>query len=154
MFQGRIAMSSFLKAIALFLIIAPSAMVAAAPSEECAQYVKNARDLAGKIAWDASSFWAHRQKFLEITITRANGVRGDAQERLAGDEKNAVAEMGRVKERLPQALAEFQAALETIRSRECLPAAQLRAMEEESTDVVRNVKFDQLPQMKGQARTP
>jgi hypothetical protein len=132
-------MRSITKAAALFLMMAPASMAYAGPAG-CALAVQNARGLASNIAGGAGTYWDHHRKYVDYSYGKSHRVAG--AKKLADDEKSNA---NLLKGAMPKTLASFQAAIQTARAQKCLPEADLRALEEKSIDMARNVNFNQFP---------
>ncbi len=120
------------------LLIAASAKAAPAPS--CDQALQNARSLAAKITADANAYFGHRKNFIDFVFGPLRNARNARQlaenERLNADP---------LRQNMPNNLANFQAALETLRAQNCLPEAALRDIEEPATKWGRRTVLGQFP---------
>jgi hypothetical protein len=140
-------MSQTIKAVALSPIFAAATIIfaattttSAAPLVDCSQAVQNARNLAANIAVSANTYWAHRRNFVDFKFGRS---RINTNAKALADAE--VSQAGQWKALVPNQLANFRAALTTVRSQNCLSAAELLAIEETATTQARNVNFDQFP---------
>jgi hypothetical protein len=128
------------KVFALFLIIAPPGMANAAPAVGCPQLVQSANSLAANIASAATNYWAHRQNFVNYTFGNLR-LLANAKALAAAEKALAV----QLQAPIPNTLANFQAAIATAQSQNCLSAAALHAMLEATTTHARKLNFDQFP---------
>jgi hypothetical protein len=149
-------MSQTIKAVALSpvfaattIILAATTMASAAPLVDCSKAVQNARNLAANIGGSANTYWAHRANFVDFKFGRSRD--NPNAKALAEAEKSLAAPL---KAATPNNLANFQAALATARSGNCLSAAELRAIEETATTHARKINFDQFPDNETEATSP
>jgi hypothetical protein len=112
----------------------------AAPAPTCAQALQSARSLATKITGDAGAYFAHRKNYVDYLFGRLRNLSG--ADKLAENEKlNA----DPLRQNMLNNLANFQAALETLRAQNCLPEAALRDIEEPATKWARRTVLGQFP---------
>jgi phage tail tape-measure protein len=134
-----------MKAIVLLstvvLAVAMPAMADAAPAGGCGQLVQNINSLAGTIAGGASSYWAHRANFFELTFGELRQTVINWQQ-LAAQEKS---QADPLKAAMPNTLASFKALIVAAQSQNCLPSAQLSAIAEPAIKLAKHVNFDQFP---------
>ena len=134
-----------MKAIVLLstvvLAVATPAVANAAPAGGCGQLVQNINSLAGTIAGGASSYWAHRANFVELTFGELRQTVINWQQ-LAAQEKS---QADPLKAAMPNTLASFKALIVAAQSQNCLPSAQLSAIAEPAIKLAKHVNFDQLP---------
>jgi len=126
---------------AVVLAAASSALGNAAPAGGCAQVVQNINSLAATIAGAASSYWAHRENFVELASgasrqTVPNALQLAAQEKSQADPLKAA---------MLNTLANFKAFIAAAQSQNCLPSAQLSAIAEPTIKHAKRVNFDQFP---------
>jgi hypothetical protein len=140
-------MSQTIRAVALspifaatIFIFAVTTVANAAPPVACSQAVQDARNVAANIAGSAKSYWAHRKNFADFRFGR---LRNDPNAKALADAEASQASQSQAL--MPNNLANFRAALATARSQNCLPAAELRAMEETATTQARKINFDRFP---------
>ena len=134
-----------MKAVVLFstvvFAVAMPPVANAAGAGGCAQIVQSISSLAGTIAGGASSYWAHRENFVELTFgesrqTVANALQLAAQEKSQADSLKAA---------MPNTLASFKAFIAAAQSQNCLASAQLSAIAEPTIKHAKRVNFDQFP---------
>jgi hypothetical protein len=123
------------------LAVALPAVANAAPAGGCAQIVQNINSLAGTIAGGASSYWAHRENFVELTFGESRQTVPNALQ-LAAQEKS---QADPLKAAMPNTLASFKAFIAAAQSQNCLPSAQLSAIAEPTFKHAKRVNFDQFP---------
>ena len=127
---------------AVALAVAMSAMGNAAPAGGCGQVVQNINSLAGTIAGGASSYWAHRENFVELTYGESRQTVPNALQ-LAAQEKS---QADPLKAAMPNTLASFKAFIAAAQSQTCLSSAQLSAIAEPAIKLAKRVNFDQFPE--------
>ena len=121
----------------------------AAPAGGCAQIVQNINSLAGTIAGGASSYWAHRVNFVELTSGESRQTVPNALQ-LAAQEKS---QADPLKAAMPNTLASFKAFIAAAQSQTCLSSAQLSAIAEPAIKLAKRVNFDQFPIEKSEGST-
>src|SRR5207253_9781170 len=123
------------------LAVALPAVANAAPAGGCAPIVQNINSLAGTIAGGASSYWAHRENFVELTYGESRQTVPNALQ-LAAQEKS---QADPLKAAMPNTLASFKALIAAVQSQNCLSSAQLSAIAEPTIKHAKRVNFDQFP---------
>jgi hypothetical protein len=103
--------------------------------------MQNINSLAGTVAGAASTYWAHRENFVELThgesrLTVPNALQLAAREKTQADPLRAA---------MPNTLANFKALVATAQSQNCLSPAQLAAIAEPAIKLATRVNFDQFP---------
>jgi hypothetical protein len=133
-----------MRAVVLFsavVLAAAPAAAANAATAGCAQVMQNTTGLAGIIAGAASSYWAHREKFVELTYGELRLTVPNAQQ-LAAKEKS---QADPLKAAMLNTLASFKALVATAQSQNCLPQAKLAAIAEPTIRLATRINFDQFP---------
>jgi hypothetical protein len=134
-----------MKALVLFsavvFAVATPAAANAAAAGGCAQVVQNINSLAETIAGGASSYWAHRKNFVELTYGESRQTDPNALQ-LAAQEKS---QADPLKATMPNTLASFKAFIATAQSQTCLSSTQLSAIAEPAIKLAKRVNFDQFP---------
>jgi hypothetical protein len=134
-----------MKAIVLLstvvLAVALPAVANAAPAGGCAQVVQSINSLAGTIAGGASSYWAHRLNFVELTYGESRQTVPNALQLAA----QAKSQADPLKAAMPNTLASFKAFIAAAQSQNCLPSAQLSAIAEPAIKHAKRVNIDQFP---------
>jgi hypothetical protein len=123
------------------LAVALPAVANAAPAGGCGQIVQNINSLAGTIAGGASSYWAHRANFVELTFGELRRTVINWQQ-LAAQEKS---QADPLKAAMPNTLASFKAFIAAAQSQNCLASAQLSVIAEPTFKRATRVNFDQFP---------
>jgi hypothetical protein len=126
---------------AVVLAVATPAVGNAAPAGGCAQVVQNINSLAATIAGGASSYWAHRENFVELTYGESRQTVPNALQ-LAAQKKS---QADPLKAAMPNTLASFKAFIAAAQSQNCLSSAQLSAIAEPTIKLAKRVNFDQFP---------
>ena len=134
-----------MKAIVLLstvvLAVALPAVANGAPAGGCAQVVQSINSLAGTIAGGASSYWAHRENFVDLTFGESRWTVPNALQ-LAAQEKS---QADPLKAAMPNTLASFKAFIAAAQSQNCLSSAQLSAIAEPAIKNAKRVSLDQFP---------
>ncbi len=137
-------MGRIMKLVVLFpmvaLVVAPT-VANAQPAQSCAQVVQNINNLAATTASEASAYWSHRKKYIELTQGPSRLTVPDAA-RLAEQEK---AQSDALKAGMPNTLASFKALVAMAHDGNCLSPADLSATAEPTIKLAKGVNFDQFP---------
>jgi len=126
---------------AVVLAVAMPGVSNAAPTGGCAQVVQSINSLAGTIAGGASSYWAHRENFVDLTFGESRWTVPNALQ-LAAQEKS---QADPLKATMPNTLASFKAFIAAAQSQNCLSSAQLSAIAEPAIKHAKRVSLDQFP---------
>src|SRR5205085_4531147 len=110
------AMKATVLLSAVVLVVAMPAVANAATAGGCAQVVQNINSLAGTIAGGASSYWAHRENFVELTYGESRQTVPNALQ-LAAQEKS---QADPLKAAMPNTLASFKAVIAAAQSQTCV----------------------------------
>ena len=127
---------------AVVFAVAFPAVGNAAAAGGCAQVVQSINSLAGTIAGGASSYWAHRGNFVELTSGESRQTVPNALQ-LAEQEKS---QADAVKAGMPNRLASLKVLLAAAQAQGCLSPAQLSAIAEPTIKQGKRVNFDQFPE--------
>jgi hypothetical protein len=126
---------------AVVFAVAFPAVGNAAAAGGCAQVVQNINTLAATIARAASSYWAHRGNFVELTSGESRQTVPNALQ-LAEQEKS---QADPLKAAMLNTLASFKGFIAAAQSQNCLPSAQLSVIAELTFTHAKRVNFDQFP---------
>ena len=134
-----------MKAIVLFctviVAVAPTTAANAAPGAGCSQIVQNLNDAAAAINGDATSYWAHRAKFVDLIFGQSSQTVPNAPQ--AAKQEKSQADV--VKGGVPGRLASFKGLSTAAQAQDCLSPAQLSAIVEPTIKQGKRVNFDQFP---------
>ena len=135
-----------MKAIVLLctvvLAVAPPPAANAAPGAGCSQIVQNLNDAAAAINGDATSYWAHRARFVDLIFGESSQTDPNARQD-AEQEKN---QADVVKAGVPGRFASFKGLSTAAQAQDCLSPAQLSAIVEPKIKHAKRVNFDQFPE--------
>src|ERR1700686_1691335 len=126
---------------AVVVAVAMPAMADAAPAGGWPQVVQSVNSLAGTIAGGASSYWAHRENFVELSYGESRWTVPNALQLAA----QAKSQADPLKAAMPSTLASFKAFIAAAQSQNCLSSAQLSAVAEPAIKHAKRVNFDQFP---------
>jgi hypothetical protein len=122
------------------LAIAPPHVANGQPVGGCAQIVKNLNDAAAAVNGDATNYWAHRARFVDLIFGQSRETLSAAQN--AEQEKS---QADAVKAGVPGRLASFKGLLTAAQAQGCLSPSQLAAIAEPTIKLAKRVNFDQFP---------
>jgi hypothetical protein len=123
------------------LAIAPPAMANAAPGASCSQIVQNLNDAAAAINGDATSYWAHRARFVDLIFGQSTQTIANPPPTAEHEKSQAEA----VKGGIPGRLASFKGLITAARAQSCLSPTELSAIAEPPIKLAKRVTFDQFP---------
>jgi hypothetical protein len=134
-----------MKAIVLFCMVivavGPTTAANAAPGDGCSQIVQNLNDAAAAINGDATSYWVHRARFVDLIF---GASRPDPIALQAAEQEKSQADT--VKGGVPGRLASFKGLITAAQAQSCLSANQLSAIVEPTIKQGKRVNFDQFPE--------
>jgi hypothetical protein len=135
-----------MKAVALFFLVpvtvVSTATVNAQSIGDCASVVQSIKSGASAISDAASSYWASRSSFVDLTFGSSSQTVADAPQ-VAEQTKT---QADGVKAGMPGKLASFKGLIATATSQNCLSPVQLSAIIEPTIKQAKRVNFDQFPQ--------
>jgi hypothetical protein len=114
---------------------------AQAPGNGCSQIVQNLNNAAAGINEDATSYWAHRARFVDLIF-------GPSSETIAHPPPAAEQEKSQaaaVKGRMPGRVNSFKGLITAAQAQNCLSPTELSAIVEPTTKLAKGVNFDQFP---------
>jgi hypothetical protein len=112
---------------------------AKAQSPDCAQTMQDIRARVANLDKSSSSYWAHRHNY-DYMFGRSHAA--PAWKQRADNEKS---QADPIRQAMPGMHAAVRNLLETAKSQNCLPPAQLQAIEEQVTNQARRINFDRFP---------
>jgi hypothetical protein len=137
---------SVMKAVAVFFLVLAmvvrTATVNAQSIGDCASVVQSIESGASAISDAASSYWALRVNFVDLTFGSSSRTVAAAPQVAEQTKTQADGD----KAGMPAKLASFKGLIATARSQNCLSPAQLSAIVEPTIKQAKRVNFDQLPQ--------
>jgi hypothetical protein len=124
------------------LAVPPPVVANAAPGAGCSQIVQNLNDAAAAIDGDATSYWGHRARFVDLIfgplrLTDPDPLHAAEQEKSQADA---------VKAGVPGRLASFKGLSTAAQAQDCLSPAQLSGIVEPKIKHAKRVNFDQFPE--------
>jgi hypothetical protein len=134
-----------MKAIVLLcmvvLAVLPPVVANAAPGTGCSQIVQNLNDAAAAINGDATSYWAHRDRFVDLIFGQSSQTDPDAPQKALQEKSQADA----VKRGVPGRLNSFKGLITAAQAQSCLSPTELSAIVEPNIKLAKRVNFDQFP---------
>jgi hypothetical protein len=124
------------------LAVPPPVVANAAPGAACSQIVKNLNDAVAGISGDATSYWAHRARFIDLIFGESSQTDPNAQHEAEQEKGQADAVKGGV----PGRLASFKGLITAAQAQSCLSPTQLSAIVEPTIKQAKRVNFDQFPE--------
>jgi hypothetical protein len=126
---------------AVILAVPPPVVANAAPGADCSQIVQNLNDAAAAINGDATSYWAHRARFVDLIFGQSSQTIANAPPAAEQEKSQADA----VKGGMPGRLASFKGLITATQAQSCLSPTQLSAIVEPTIKQAKRVNFDQFP---------
>ena len=124
------------------LVVSLPVVANAAPGAGCSQIVKNLNDAAAAISGDATSYWAHRAKFVDLIFGQSSQTVPNSPQ--AAEQEKSQADI--VKAGVPGRFASFKGLSTAAQAQDCLSPAQLSAIVEPTIKQGKRVNFDQFPE--------
>jgi hypothetical protein len=124
------------------LAVPPPVVANAAPGAACSQIVRNLNDAAAGINGDATSYWAHRARFVDLIFGKSSKTVPNAPQ--AAEQEKSQADV--VKAGVPGRFASFKGLSTAAQAQDCLSPAQLSAIVEPTIKQAKRVNFDQFPE--------
>jgi hypothetical protein len=123
------------------LALSPPIAATAAPGAGCAQIVQNLNDTAAAVNGDATAYWAHRARFVDLIFGQSNQTDPNAPQ----DAEQEKSQGDAVKGGVPGRLASFNGLVRAAQAQNCLSPAQLAAIVEPTIKLAKRINFDQFP---------
>jgi hypothetical protein len=139
---GETALAALVLIVVAGLATASAVVVDAAPVNSCTQIVQNINTGAAAVAGNTNSYWAHREKYVDLMFGQAQWTDPDPLKHAQQEKSQGDALRGA----MPNSLASFKGLVATARSQNCLTASQLSAIAEPAIKRAKRVNFDQFPQ--------
>jgi hypothetical protein len=134
-----------MKAIVLLCVVVPAVLPAvvanAAPGAGCSQIVQKLNDAAAAINGDATSYWAHRARFVDLIFGQSSQTDPNAPQDAEQEKSQADAVKGGV----PGRLNSFKGLITAAQAQSCLSPTELSAIVEPAIKLAKRVNFDQFP---------
>jgi hypothetical protein len=134
-----------MKAIVLLcmvvLAVPPPIVAYAAPGGGCPQIVKNLNDAVAGINDDATSYWAHRARFVDLIFGPSSDTIANPPPAAEQEKSQAAA----VKEKMPGRVNSLKGLITAAQAQDCLSRTELSAIVEPTTKQAKRVNFDQFP---------
>jgi hypothetical protein len=134
-----------MKAIVLLcmvvLAVPPPIVADAAPGADCSQIVQNLHNASAAINEDATSYWAHRARFVDLIFGPSSATIADPPPAAEQEKSQAAA----VKGGMPGRVNSLKGLITAAQAQNCLSPTELSAIVEPTIKHAKRVNFDQFP---------